>query len=132
MDFLKEYIDDLFYVKVTTNKATFWEADYMQEILQKAITDNYTRIIIDLSYCRIIDPPFMGAIILSYKKLLNINGTMKVIRPENSLSMRDDVNNSLKLFDLFRTKEDAIESFKRIFVAPLEEMSYQQFSAVNL
>ncbi len=131
MDFLSEYIGDLFYIKVTTNKATFWEADYMQNILQKEFALGYRKIIVDLSKCRTIDPPFMGAIILSYKKLLNIGGTLKVIKPENVPNQRDDVLSSLKLFELFDSKVEAIESFKTIFVAPVEEMFYPRLSTVN-
>ncbi len=131
MNFLKEYIDDLIYVKVTTNKATFWEVDYVQEILQKEYALGYRKIIIDLSNCRTIDPPFMGAIILSYKKLLNIGGTLKVIKPENIYNQRDEIVNSLKLFELFNSKEEAIESFKTIFVAPVEEMFYPRLSSIS-
>ncbi len=130
MDFVKEYIDDLFYVKVTTNKATFWEADYLQEILQKEITAGYKKIIIDLSNCRTLDPPFIGAIILSFKKLLNISGTLKVIKPAN-IQNKEDIFKSLMLFELFNSKNEAIESFRTVFVAPIEEMFYPRLSSVN-
>lgn len=131
MDFLKEYIDDLVYIKVKTNKATFWEADYLQEIIQKESVLGYRKVIVDLSNCRIIDPPFIGAIILSYKKLLNIGGTLKIIGPEIIQNQREDVLNSLKLFELFDSKNEAIESFKTIYVAPVEEMFYPRFSSIG-
>jgi len=130
MDFYKEYIDDLFYIKVTTNKATFWEADYLQEILQKEIALGFKKIIVDLTDCKIIDPAFIGAVILNYKRLINLNGTLKIIKPEKIINEKDNIINSLKLFELFNTKIDAVDSFKRIFVTPVEDLFYPKIPSI--
>ena len=130
MEFSKENIDDLLYIKVETIKATYWEADYFNELLTKEIGLGKRKFIIDLSNCKIIDPPFLSTLILFYKKVIKLGGNVKIVKPLEFLSQNEGIKNSLNLFELLNTKNDALDSYKTIFTIPAEEMFYPKISTI--
>ncbi len=128
MDFTGEYINDVFVGKVWIKKATFIEADQFQKFLSNGINKEIKKYIIDLSSCVSIDPIFIGVLIQTYKKLLNINGNLKIIRPKLTSLSNQGLDNSLRIFETFMSVEEAIESYKKIFVKPHDELLINRIS----
>ncbi len=122
MDFIGEYIKDIFVGKVGIRKATFLEADQFKDFLTKEIHNGYKKFVIDLSSCGSIDPIFLGVVIQTYKKLININGNLKLIRPKVNIYSNQNFENSLRIFETYHSVEDAVNSYKKIFVKPTEEL----------
>ncbi|MCL5031223.1 MAG: hypothetical protein M1480_19640 [Bacteroidetes bacterium] len=122
MDFTGEYIKDIFVGKVWIKKATFLEAEQFRNFLSTAMNNDVKKYIIDLSCCISIDPIFIGVIIQTYKKLININGNLKIIRPKLAIHSNQNFENTLRIFETFLSIEEAVDSYKKIFVKPAEEL----------
>ena len=122
MDFSGEYIKDIFVGKVWIKKATFIEAEQFRILLSNAMNNEIKKYIIDLSGCISIDPIFIGVIIQTYKKLININGNLKIVRPKFAVHSNQSFENSLRIFEIYLSIEEAIESYRKIFVKPTEEL----------
>lgn len=120
MDFITENIDGIRVVSVNVNRATFMEAEYFQDILNREIAGGTRKLVIDLSYCSYIDSVFLGAIIVSLRKLVALNGDIKLVKPS-----LPEINlfllHSLRIFSIYNTKNEALNSFNKVFVAPPEE-----------
>jgi anti-anti-sigma regulatory factor len=121
MDFVIEYSQDIIIATVVIRRATFLEALQFQNLLIKEIDNGYRKIVIDLTHCSSIDPAFFSAIFIAYKKLINLNGNLKLIKPKNYFDDIERLENNLRIFEIFNSKEEAIESYKMIFCNPSEE-----------
>jgi len=121
MDFSIEYSEDIVIAKVIIRRATFLEALQFQNQLIKEIENGFRRVIVDLSNCSSIDPAFFSAIISAYKKIVNLGGNLKLISPKNYLDEYDKLENNLRIFETFNSREEALESYKMIFTKPTDE-----------
>ncbi len=118
MDFTLEYSEDIIIARVVIRRATFLEALHFQNLLIKEIDNGYRKIVIDLSNCSSIDPAFISAIIFTYKKLMDLAGDLKLVRPKNYLDDYQKLETSLRVFEIFNSKEKALECYKMIFCKP--------------
>jgi anti-anti-sigma regulatory factor len=121
MDFALEYTEDIIIAKVIMRRATFLEALQFQNMLTQEIDNGYRRIIVDLTHCSSIDPAFFSAILIAYKKLLNLNGNIKIIKPNNYFDDYEKFETYLRVFEIFNSKQEAIDSYKIIFTNPVNE-----------
>ena len=121
MDFTLEYSKDIIIASVIIKRATFLEALHFQNLLTKEIDNGYRKIVIDLSNCSSIDPAFISAIIFTYKKLMNLAGNLKLVKPKNYLDDYQKLENNLRIFEIFNSKEKALECYKMIFCKPSDQ-----------
>ncbi len=112
MDFKREYNDDILILAVNLKRATFLEANSFNDILVDEIGKGYRRFIVDLSSCNSVDPVFVGVLILTLKKLASLKGNLKIVIPEIGFNLEKSTMYSLRLFETYKTKNGALESFK--------------------
>jgi anti-sigma B factor antagonist len=118
MDFILEYSEDIVIAVVKIRRATFLEALQFQNMLTNEIENGCRKAIVDLSGCSSIDPAFFSAIIITFKKIINLGGNLKLVRPKNYLDDYEKLENNIRVFEIFSSKEDALESYKMIFNKP--------------
>ena len=111
-NFEKIFVDDVFVIGVSVTRSTIIEAKEFRKIIEGKIIPGNNRIVIDLSKCEIIDSTFFGVVILALQKMIDIGGKLKVIEPVNPKEDIFTTTNTLRLFDLYKTREDAIKSFE--------------------
>ncbi len=111
-NFEKIFVDDVFVIGVNVTRSTILEAKEFREIIEEKIIPGNNRLVIDLGKCEIIDSTFFGVVILALQKMINIGGKLKVVEPDNPKEDIFTTTNTLRLFDLYKTREDAIKSFK--------------------
>ncbi len=114
-NFEKIFVDDVFVIGVNVTRSTILEAKEFRKIIEETIIPGNNRLVIDLSKCEIIDSTFFGVVILALQKMIDIGGKLKVVEPANPKEDIFTTTNTLKLFDLYKTREDAIRSFERAF-----------------
>ncbi len=114
-NFEKIFVDDVFVIGVNVTRSTIIEAMEFRKIIEEKIIPGNNRIVIDLSKCEIIDSTFFGVVILALQKMIDIGGKLKVIEPVNPKEDIFTTTNTLRLFDLYKTREDAIKSFNGDF-----------------
>jgi len=111
-NFEKIFVDDVFVIGVNVTRSTILEAKEFREIIEEKIIPGNNRLVIDLSKCEIIDSTFFGVVILALQKMIDIEGKLKVVEPANPKEDIFTTTNTLKLFDLYKSREDAIKSFE--------------------
>ena len=121
MDFVLEYSEDVIIARVIIRRATFLEALQFQNLLTREIDNGCRKLVIDLSNCSSIDPAFISAIIIAYKKLVSLAGKLKLIRPRNYLDDYDNLEKSIRVFEVYDSIEEVLESYKMIFTKPSDE-----------
>ena len=110
-NFEKIFVDDIFVIVVHLISPTFLEANEFNEIIKQQISFGHTRLVVDLSMCEHIDSTFLGELIKSFKKMTFIGGALSIVEPAIPSIDIFTSTDTLRLFDLYKTREDAIKSF---------------------
>jgi anti-anti-sigma regulatory factor len=110
--FEKIRIDDVFVISVNPTRATVNEAIAFKKIAKEDIDSGHTKLVIDLSKCDYIDSTFFGAIIVFSRMLIDIGFKLKVVKPTIAGEFLFSNPNTDKLFDKYKTREEAILSFE--------------------
>ena len=106
------YVDGVFVIAVNLTRSTVNEAIAFRKIVEEEINSGHTKLVIDLSKCDYIDSTFFGAVILALQKMIVIGGKLKVVETVNPKEDIFTTTNTLRLFDLYKTREEAIKSFE--------------------
>jgi len=109
--FEKINVDGVFVIEVNLTRSTLNEAIAFRKIVEEEINSGHTNLIIDLSNCDYIDSTFFGAIMMALEMMKDKGYKLKVVKP---VKPKEDIfilTNTLRLFDLYKTREDAIKSF---------------------
>ena len=112
-DFEKQLSGDILIEKVNLQRATLVEASTMKKRLFDDIKLNNKKIIVDISKCDFIDSTFLGVLVASLTRTIEIGGDIKIVIASSSLA-EGIVNNSgiLRVFEIYTSVEDALESFR--------------------
>jgi anti-anti-sigma factor len=111
-DIEKIYVDGVFVIEVNLNRSTINEAIAFRKIVEEEINSGHTKLVIDLSKCDYIDSTFFGGIIWALGELSDKGKKLKVVKQAISKEDIFATTNTLRLFDLYNTREDAIKSFE--------------------
>ena len=111
-DFETIYVDGVFVIAVNITRSTMNEAKPFRKIVVEEINSGHTKLVIDLSKCDYIDSTFFGAIIVASRMLIDIGFKLKVVKPAPGGEHIFTYTNYVKVFDKYKTREDAIKSFE--------------------
>jgi anti-anti-sigma factor len=111
-DFEKIYVDGVFVIAVNLTRSTLNEAIAFRKIVEEEFNSGHTKLVIDLSKCEYVDSTFFGAIMMTFGMMTDKGYKLKVVRPTISGEDIFTSTNTLRLFDLYKTREDAIKSFE--------------------
>ena len=110
-NFEKIFVDGVFVIAVCLTHSTIKEANEFRDTIEEEIKSDHTKLVIDLSKCDYIDSTFFGAIIWALSELSNKGKKLKVVKQASSKEDIFTITNTLNLFDLYKSREDAIKSF---------------------
>ena len=113
MKFSKELYNDVVVESVDLKRATYREAGDFKTALEKEIERGWKKIIVDLDKCEFMDSTFLGALINGLKKLSEKGGKLKLSSVHSDSKILLEITGTEKLFEIFKTKKDAIESFEK-------------------
>ncbi len=111
-DFEKTYVDGVFVVAVNLTRSTLNEAIAFRKIVEEEINSGHTKLVIDLSKCDFIDSTFFGAIIMTLEMVTDKGYKLKVVKPAIKGEYIFTTTHTLRLFDIYKTREEAIKSFE--------------------
>ena len=111
-NFEKIYLGDILVLAVNLTRAILNEAIPFKKIVEDEINSGHTKIVIDLSQCDYIDSTFFGVIVRVSKLLIDMGYKLKVVKPAIVGEYIFIHTNTDHLFDKYKTREDAIKSFK--------------------
>lgn len=111
MDYIQEVYDDVLVQVVDLTRATLKEADEFKYTLSKSIEKGYRKIVVDLSDCEFIDSTFLGALVVSLKKVTAMGGDLRLVGFHPAVHSMMELTRMHRVFETYPTKEDAIKSF---------------------
>lgn len=111
MDFTKEIFGDVTVEVVNLTRATMKEAEEFKKILSNDIDLGARKIVVDLSECEFIDSTFLGALVVSLKKITALGGDLKLVGFQPSVHSMFELTRMYRVFEAFPSKKEAIESY---------------------
>jgi len=111
MDFTKEKHDDVVVEVVNLTRATLKEAEEFKQTLVQDIEMGARKIVVDLNECEFIDSTFLGALVVSLKKITNLGGDLRLVGFQPAVYSMFELTRMYRVFEAFKTKEDAVKSF---------------------
>ena len=104
-------VDDIIVIVAHLICPTYLEAKEFKEIINLQVGLGHKKFVVDISLCEHIDSTFIGAIIQSFKRVTSVGGALRIVKPVNSGVDIFILTKTLNVFDLYNTREDAIQSF---------------------
>jgi anti-anti-sigma factor len=114
-DFNKKVCGDVIVEVVNLTRATRNESLAFKQILDEDIQFNFKKIVIDLSMCEFMDSTFLGTLVVAQKNATRKGGEIKLIEPASVLQTLMSKAGTLKVFDTYKTLEEAVSSFNYSF-----------------
>jgi len=111
MFFKREADGDVVIITVELVRASLSEADEFKKLLTDEINRGYKKIVVDLSNCDFIDSTFLGSLVVSLKKVTSLGGDLRLIGFKPAVHSMFELTRMYKVFDTFKTKEEAVASF---------------------
>jgi anti-anti-sigma factor len=112
MKFTREIQSSFIVEQVNLKRATLKEAESFSQIIDQDIKDGWKKIIVDLSDCEFIDSTFIGALVISLKKVKNTGGTIKLIGFQPAVESMFELTRMYRVFDIYKSREEAIKSLE--------------------
>lgn len=111
MEFTKEVQGDVLVITVNLFRATLKEAENFKNTLVTEIENGWKKIVVDLSYSEFIDSTFLGALVLSLKKVTSMGGDLRLVGFQPSVHSMFELTRMYRVFESFKTQEEAVNSF---------------------
>ena len=112
MDFTKEKYDDILVEDVNLTRATLKEAEEFKLTLSQDIEEGARKIIVDLSQCEFIYSTFLGALVVSLKKITGLGGDLRLVGFQPAVHSMFELTRMYRVFESYKTKDEAIQSFR--------------------
>ncbi len=109
-NFKKERHKNFLIEIITAKELDFKKTMHFKDILDEDISEGYNNILVDLSECDSIDSSFLGLLVQANKKLKINNGHLKIIGLNASSDNILIFSGFTKLFNVFNSKQSAIQS----------------------
>jgi len=112
-NFEKQLFGDILIEKINLPRATTNEAGIIKKRLLEDIQLNNKKIIVYISNSTFVDSSFLGALVVSLKKIRETGGDIKIVI--GSSAFIGGIINSigfLRVFETYTSLKDAIKSFR--------------------
>jgi anti-anti-sigma factor len=111
MDFIQEKHGNVIVEVVSITRATMKVAEEFKQILLKDIEAGWRKIVVDLTDCEFIDSTFLGALVVSLKRLTGLGGDLKLVGFQDAVNTMFQLTRMYRVFETFSIKEEAVKSF---------------------
>ncbi len=113
MHFTREIQSGFIIEKVNLPRATLKEADSFKQIIELDMKDGWKEILVDLADCEYIDSTFIGALVISLKKVKNAGGNLKLIGFQPAVESMFELTRMYRVFEIHKSREEAIKALNK-------------------
>jgi anti-sigma B factor antagonist len=110
-DIVTETVRDVFIVTINLKRATIEEASRLNKLLSDSIADGWNKLLIELHKVEYIDSTFLGALVINYKKIIELNGKFGLVGFKASFHTFIQQMSLDRTFEIYKTRTDALENF---------------------
>jgi anti-anti-sigma factor len=111
MDYLQEVYEDVMVQVVDLTRATLKEAEEFKYTLSKSIDHGYRKIVVDLSTCEFIDSTFLGALVVTLKRVTAAGGDIRLVGFHPAVHSMMELTRMHRVFESYTSVEEAVKSF---------------------
>ena len=111
MEIKEEKYLDIVIEKIEFDRATIGEANLLKEKINKAITDGWIKIIIDLSTCEYLDSTFLGVLVMMLKKATKLGGDVRLVGLQAEVLAMFELTRMFRVFRTYSDLQKAISSY---------------------
>lgn len=111
MDFNKTNQNGIIIFEVDMPRATLKEAESFKNELSQEIDSGERKIIVDLTNCEFIDSTFLGALVVSLKKVTALSGDLRLVGFQPAVHSMFELTRMYRVFESYKSREDAVKSF---------------------
>lgn len=104
-------VNDVVILAVQLSHSTMLETKKFRKLIEEEVNLGHGKLIIDLNKCEHIDSTFLGGIMMALQKFNDSGGKMKIVEPANPKEDIFDVTKTHELFDMYKTRDEALNSF---------------------
>jgi len=108
---VEERIGDVIVEIVNVERASVTEAEELKKCLTDAMDDGYKKIIVDLSECEFVDSSFLGVLVNSLKKVVKLEGDLKLIGFRPAVKSMFELTRLFRVFESFNNLQEAVKSY---------------------
>ena len=109
-DFEKNINNEVLIIEVDLFRASIKDAAKFRVILDKELEKGFRNIIVDLSKCTFIDSSFIGALVVTLKKLVKLGGDLELVITSKIIQNAVHLSRTVELFTTYYTLEEALNS----------------------
>ena len=120
-DFTKEYFPDAVVININLTRATLKEAIELKKVFDEELLYGNKNFVLDISECEFIDSTFLGAILVAHKNVVEKDGQLNIVEPENLWVSLLAISRTLEKLNLYSTREDAVEYLERSSLPRMRE-----------
>jgi anti-anti-sigma factor len=111
MDFFQEKHGVIIVEVVNLTRATLKEAEEFKQILLKDIELGWRKIVVDLTDVEFVDSTFLGALVVSLKRITGLGGDLKLVGFQSAVESMFQLTRMYRVFETFPTRDEAVKSF---------------------
>lgn len=111
MDFTREALGEVLIETVNLSRATLKEAENFKNTLVVDMQAGWRKIIVDLNECDFIDSTFLGALVISLKKITTLGGDLRLVGFKPAVHSMFELTRMYRVFESFKSREEAVNSF---------------------
>ncbi len=112
MSFKFNLINEILVVNISEQRATVEISSILKEELLEKIEEGNQNVIVDLSSSDFVDSSFLGALVAGLKKATMKSGDLKIVGLQAPVRAMFELTRLYRIFDIFDTQEEAINSFE--------------------
>jgi anti-anti-sigma factor len=112
MNFISEKFGDIIVHKINLSRATFREAEEFKSILADNYSKKVFKMVIDLSVSQFMDSTFLSALVTALKRVSEEGGNLVLVNVHSEALSLIELTGTAKIFQVYKTREEALESFK--------------------
>lgn len=111
MPIITENISNVSIVLADIKRATVIDAENFKNKVQLELDNGSIKFIFDLKTCEFIDSTFLAAIVISFKKIAQNNGQLKIVGFKPAVRSMFELTSLSKIFDIYDNEQEALMSF---------------------
>jgi anti-anti-sigma factor len=111
MDFFQEKHGVIIVEVVNLTRATLKEAEEFKQILLKDIELGWRKIVVDLTDVEFVDSTFLGALVVSLKRITGLGGDLKLVGFQSAVESMFQLTRMFRVFETFPSRDEAVKSF---------------------
>jgi anti-sigma B factor antagonist/stage II sporulation protein AA (anti-sigma F factor antagonist) len=98
------------FIILNLSRAILREAIILKSIIEEEINLGEKKLVLDISQCEFIDFSFVGSLVVEKKRMKEKGVEIMLIEPVKLYEDSFHVTYTLRIFEIYQTREEAIES----------------------